>query len=515
MLTRQAKDEILAIQKDAAYNLHQTTHRVWGFLADPTKSAWENAKLRLGAMSPRACHARPANMAFHNLCATMQVPPGTAALLGLGLKRCIEQPRPCQDFNRSMHRFRRDMRLHCAVQGFNADITEEDSSNKDHIQCLCIPSNWKPPEAPLKHELTFDAFDEGLTAERHLLTCTRLHNLAPSQRHVLSELSSRTDLIVPPTDKNLGPCVIERKVCIAQAFKEHLQTSNYEPTSQEAAPIELQKQKDAFLAMCSEHKHALPTTAEQTYFKRAITEECLNATRVPQFHGTFKVHKIDKKMRPVISCVNSTPEIFSKWVDHHLKTVVGSFLPTHMKDSIELQQSLMDAFPNGLPPNAKSFSVDAVGMHANIDTSHGLQVISDWLSLYKDDLPADFPSDMVNASLKLIMTDNILQFGDTFWRQLRGTAMGTSTAVNYANLYVGLLEVTTLLKKFRKELLFYRRFIDDGIGVWLSEDPLAWSSFLDCLNSWGSLKWTSDDLTDEIIFMDLTIQIDPLSNRNF
>jgi hypothetical protein len=120
---------------------------------------------------------------------------------------------------------------------------------------------------------------------------------------------------------------------------------------------------------------------------------------------------------------------------------------------------------------------------------------------------------MVNASLKLIMTDNILQFGDTFWRQLRGTAMGTSTAVNYANLYVGLLEVTTLLKKFRKELLFYRRFIDDGIGVWLSEDPLAWSSFLDCLNSWGSLKWTSDGLTDEIIFMDLTIQIDPLSNR--
>jgi hypothetical protein len=154
-----------------------------------------------------------------------------------------------------------------------------------------------------------------------------------------------------------------------------LQTSNYEPISQKAAPIELQKQKDAFLAIYSEYKHTLPTTAEQTYFKRAITEEYLNATRVPQFYGTFKVHKIDKKMRPVISCVNSIPEIFSKWVDHHLKTVVGSFLPTHMKDSIELQQSLMDTFPNGLPPNAKLFSVDAVGMYANIDTSHGLQVI--------------------------------------------------------------------------------------------------------------------------------------------
>ena len=375
ILTRQANNEILAIQKDAAYNLHQTAHRVYGFLADPTKSVWENTKLRLGAMSPHAYYTRPANMAFHNLCTTIQVPPGTAALLGLGLKYCIEQPRPYQDFNRSMHRFRRDMRLHCAIQGFNTDITEEDSSNKDYIQRLYIPSNWKPPEAPLKYELTFDTFDEGLTAERHLLNYTRRYNLTPSQRHVLSELSSRTDLIVLPTDKNLGPCIIERKVYIAQVFKEHLQTSNYEPISQKAAPIELQKQKDAFLAICSEYKHTLPTTAEQTYFKRAITEEYLNATRVPQFYGTFKVHKIDKKMRPVISCVNSIPEIFSKWVDHHLKTVVGSFLPTHMKDSIELQQSLMDTFPNGLPPNAKLFSVDAVGMYANIDTSHGLQVI--------------------------------------------------------------------------------------------------------------------------------------------
>jgi hypothetical protein len=116
----------------------------------------------------------------------------------------------------------------------------------------------------------------------------------------------------------------------------------------------------------------------------------------------------------------------------------------------------MDAFPDGSPPNAKSFSVDAVEMHTNVDAPHGLQVISDWLSLHEDDLPSDFPSDMVNASLKLIMTDNILQFGDTFCLQLRGSPMGASAAVNHANLRVGLLEVTTLLKKFSKELLLCR-----------------------------------------------------------
>jgi hypothetical protein len=105
-------------------------------------------------------------------------------------------------------------------------------------------------------------------------------------------------------------------------------------------------------------------------------------------------------------------EMFSKWINHHLKTVVESLLSTHMKDSIELQRSLTNAFPNGSPPNAKLFSADAAGMHANIDTAHGLKAVSDWLFHYKGGLPTNFTSKMINAALKLIMTDNTLQFGN-------------------------------------------------------------------------------------------------------
>jgi hypothetical protein len=40
---------------------------------------------------------------------------------------------------------------------------------------------------------------------------------------------------------------------------------------------------------------------------------------------------------------------------------------------------------------------------------------------------------VLNAALELVMSDNILQFGDTHWRQQRGTAMGASAATNHAN----------------------------------------------------------------------------------
>ena len=74
------------------------------------------------------------------------------------------------------------------------------------------------------------------------------------------------------------------------------------------------------------------------------------------------------------------------------------------------------------------------------------------IRLYKADLPDKFPSDMLNAELELVMSKNIPQFGNTLWRQLRGTAMGRSTAVNYPNLYVGLLEITRLRSENVQEI---------------------------------------------------------------
>ena len=64
------------------------------------------------------------------------------------------------------------------------------------------------------------------------------------------------------------------------------------------------------------------------------------------------------------------------------------------------------------------------------------------------------------------MERNIFKFGDTFWKQINGTAMDTSCAVNYAFLYLALLEMVVLMQEFKTWMLFYGRFIDDGFGLW-------------------------------------------------
>jgi hypothetical protein len=115
-----------------------------------------------------------------------------------------------------------------------------------------------------------------------------------------------------------------------------------------------------------------------------------------------------------------------------------------------------------------------------------------------------FPKQFLIASLTEIMKNNIFQFGDTFWCQIRGTAMGTSRAVNYAVLYVALLETHILLKKYQSNLLFLKRFIDNIIGVWIeTQNPNAWEDFQTDLNNFGSLKWTCEKgLVNRLVFLD-------------
>ena len=67
-------------------------------------------------------------------------------------------------------------------------------------------------------------------------------------------------------------------------------------------------------------------------------------------------------MRPIVCCVGTFVNDWSKWLDYWLQQL-KHLVPTYVKDS---QQVLDDVKLINLPPNAKLFTCDAHSMYNNI-----------------------------------------------------------------------------------------------------------------------------------------------------
>jgi hypothetical protein len=126
--------------------------------------------------------------------------------------------------------------------------------------------------------------------------------------------------------------------------------------------------------------------------------------------------------------------------------------------------------------------------------------------------------------LRIVMKNNVFQFDDCWFHQQNGTAMGTSVACIYATIYYSYHEETMILPTYRSSLLYYRRFIDDVLAIWippLNSTPetadAAWLKFKADL-TFGILTWETEDLALSVNFLDLTIYITPdqrLRTRTF
>jgi hypothetical protein len=160
-----------------------------------------------------------------------------------------------------------------------------------------------------------------------------------------------------------------------------------------------------------------------------------------------------------------------------------------------------------LHPSARIFTADATSMYTNIDTQHALQEIRKFLRTHKD-LATGPQRTAIFTALEMVMTNNLFQFGDTFWLQTNGTAMGVSPSCCYAMIYFSLHEDMLMVRY--PELIFFKRYIDDIFAIWLPHhfnDNERWQQFQDDLNNFGKLKWETSLRTTTTNFLDINITI--------
>ena len=468
----------------------------FGFFPNLTLSIHKNAREVMGGTSPGCYFLKAMNTAFHDLTEGKSLPLTASSLLGLSLK-FIPTPRyapSTTDIAPSLDRIERDIGLKTFFAG---------REQEKEIPKLRAKSTWRPPLPPRQVDYRMNSFLKGLKA----LFRRRAgkYNLTPHQRQLLTSLQENKSIIIANADKNLGPVGIDVEKYIKLGLDHLLDPATYELLTESQAEQDIDDLRKEIYAWTVRHRSSLPD--DTVNFIREHMDKSM-ADPLGYFYLTIKLHKLPIAGRPVCSDCGSLPHALGRYVDAELQPIVQD-QALYFKNSAELKTEL-EGFT--LPANASLFTYDAVAMYPNINTTDCMARLTEYLSKEEISSKYGYSAPALLEALELVMYNNRMRFGDIVVKQLSGIAMGMSPAPTIANLYVAIYEEMHVLQHVPRPVLYLRRFIDDGLGIWLHDpdpttDARKWQELQDCLNASG-LSWIFSDRSREVVFMDLRLKIE-------
>ena len=238
-------------------------------------------------------------------------------------------------------------------------------------------------------------------------------------------------------------------------------------------------------------------------------------SRTPCFYGLPKIHKTFEKfppLRPICSGYNSCSTRLSEWVDSFLKPAAMQ-TSSYIRDTTDFVNKI-EEFKNNINKSKDFYIVtmDVSSLYPNIDHEEGVAACREALERRID---KSVPSDVIADLITFILKSNTLSFDDKFYHQIKGTAMGTPMAVNFANLFMSKFE-TDLLRDYQKEYhkgpVMWIRYIDDIFFVW-DHDQDTLKHFLSYCNSYAtknsynsSIKFTMEYSRSDVVFLDTKVK---------
>ena len=142
--------------------------------------------------------------------------------------------------------------------------------------------------------------------------------------------------------------------------------------------------------------------------------------------------------RAVISNSEYYAENISAFLEYHLKPIVQK-VNSYIKGNNNFSRKL-NVLPS-LPEDIISFPIDFVGLYPNIPHENGLVAMRKELDAREDNTVS---TDCLIELAECVLKNNILEHNTSFYKQLRGTVIGTEMTPPYAIILMGDLEKNVL-----------------------------------------------------------------------
>ena len=197
-------------------------------------------------------------------------------------------------------------------------------------------------------------------------------------------------------------------------------------------------------------KQELPVTAQNLI---------ITTPRTSCIYFKPKIHKPDNPGRPIVLACSCSTELISSYLDKVMTPIVKS-LPSYIKDSNHALEIVRNFNFSG--ENKIICNMDITSLYTVIPNNEGLQA----LKYVFNQRPIKQPSSETLPCLaELVLTLNCFSFGDNYYKQINGVAMGTNMGPSYAKLFVGFIENKFFSNYHGPKPDLYKRYIDDCVGA--------------------------------------------------
>ena len=110
-------------------------------------------------------------------------------------------------------------------------------------------------------------------------------------------------------------------------------------------------------------------------------------------------------------------------------------VPSYIKDTDDFLKTVLDT-NTIIPPNSILVTLDVRSLSTNIPQDEGTRICLTALgNFYENRLP--LPLGHLRQMFDFILKYNYFGLDDKFYLQIHGTAMGTTFAPNYSNIFMG------------------------------------------------------------------------------
>ena len=410
------------------------------------------------------------------------------SILSKGLNFC---PNPTEmkksEVYRNIDDFKRNISLKVLFREAKNDYTPT------ILDKIVKTQNRNPFQPPLEN--CVEAYADALKFE---IEKSKKHgiksNVTKRENEALKRLSERSDIVIRRADKGGATVICSKDWYEKESYKQLNDLNFYKEVSEDDT-----KQHEIVI------KDKLEELKEAKLIESKLVKQLVpSESRTSEFYLLPKIHKKGIPGRPVISSSGCATEKISAFVDQHLKPAAQK-LPSYIKDTEDFIGKMRKLGKVGT--NDYLVTLDVSSLYTNINNTEGIEAIKSNKTL-KETLKAPIIN-MISDLMLLVLTLNNFIFNGQHFHQIKGTAMGTRAAPNYANLFMGSFEDKFIYKSdYMKYISFFGRFIDDICLIWKgSESQLK--EFLHHLNTvHPSIKFTSEYSLTEVNFLDVILRKD-------